>query len=188
MCAFQYNYRSHIRLCLDVKYNHKLSEMCMMSLIRRSKGGGYFLTWTLLFLWHQTLTYGQSGQPGYFPNLEDLAPFKPVRSSSTCGATATDYCRSSKSPASLQTCFINTCVFGCCANCGSSKPDALDLVKSSLNQSVTQDGEPRNGSSVNSYRFQGNSYIQALRFPPVNYVNLGFTISVWIKQKAGNRG
>ena len=124
----------------------------------------------------------------YFPRLLDLAELKPISSSSTCGATPSKYCQSTSRQTSLQTCVENTCEFRCCANCGSIKPVATDLAQISSNTAVTQDGDPRNGSSVNSYRFQGNSYIQPLRIPGVSYVNPGFTISVWIKQKAGNKG
>ena len=99
-----------------------------------------------------------------------------------------DYCQSFRSNGSLQTCFISTCEFACCPSCGSSKPVPTDLVQNSLNRGVVRDGEPRNGSSDNSYRFQGNSYIRPLRVRTVDYVRTGFTLSVWIKQKARNRG
>ncbi|XP_067031738.1 usherin-like isoform X1 [Acropora muricata] len=155
-----------------------------MSSSYRFKDQGYFL-WILLFLWHQPVTYCQRG---YFPDLRDLSALKPITSSSTCGAQAMVYCQSFRSNSSLRTCFVSTCEFACCSSCGSSKPVPTDLAQNSVNQRVLQDGEPRNGSSVNSYRFQGNSYLQPLRVPSVDYVRTGFTLSVWIKQRAGNRG
>ena len=156
-----------------------------MSSNYRFKDQGYFL-WILLFFWHQPVTHCQGG---YFPNLRDLTALKPIISSSTCEATAMDYCQSFRSNGSLQTCFISTCEFACCPSCGSSKPVSTDLVQNSFNQSVVRDGEPRNGSSVNSYRFQGNSYVQPLPLAIVlDYVRTGVTLSVWMKQKAGNRG
>ena len=138
----------------------------------------------LLFLSHLTSTNGQ----GYFPKLVDLAEQKPITSTSTCGATASQYCQSSTNQVYLQTCFQQTCKFDCCADCGSSKPSPLDLAEFSNKIRVTQDGDPRNSSIVSSFRFQGDSYIQPLRIPPINYVKPGFTISVWIKQKQGNKG
>ena len=138
----------------------------------------------LLSVWHLPSTSGQ----GYFPNLVDLAVLKPINSSSTCGATSTKYCQSSTRASSLQICDNRTCKFDCCSSCGDSKPVAKDLAGFSSKQGVTQDGDPRNGSSVSSFRFQGNSYILPLRVPAINYVNPGFTVSVWIKQKAGNKG
>ena len=139
----------------------------------------------LIFLWHLSSTYGQ----GYFPTLVDLAELKPITSTSTCGSTASQYCQSSTKQAFLQTCFAQTCKFACCADCGSSKPVPSDLAKFSNKVRVTQDGDPRNGSVLKSFRFQGDSYIQPLyRIQPINYVKPGFTISVWIKQKQGNKG
>ena len=148
------------------------------------KDQGYIL-WILLCLSYQPVTYCQRG---YFPDLRDLSALKPITSSSTCGAQAVDYCQSFRSSSSLQNCSLSTCEFACCPSCGSSKPVPTDLVQSSLNRGVRQDGEPRNGSSVNSYRFQGNSYLQPLRVPSVDHVRTGFTLSVWIKQRTGNRG
>lgn len=156
----------------------------MMNLNCPCKYQCQFLTFTLLFLWNPLSSHGQ----GLFPDLVDLAFLKPVNASSTCGATSSQYCQSLKNPTSLQTCVVKTCKFDCCANCGSSKPVPTDLAARSTSQSVTQDGNPRNGSTVNSYRFQGNSYIQPGRLPGVTYANPGFSISVWIKQRAGNRG
>ena len=156
-----------------------------MSSSYRFKDQGYFL-WILLFLWHQPVTYCQRG---YFPDLRDLSALKPITSSSTCGATAMDYCQSFRQNSTLRTCVVGTCEFACCPSCGSSKPVPTDLAQNSLNQRVLQDGEPRNGSSVNSYRFQGNSYLQPLILGIVlDYVRTGVTLSVWMKQKAGNRG
>ena len=143
-----------------------------------------FFTLIMLFIWHPISLHGNN----YFPKLVDLAELKPISSSSTCGATSSKYCQSSSKQSSLQTCVEKTCEFRCCANCASTKPVATDLAQVSSNTGVTQDGDPRNGSSVNSYRFQGNSFIQPFRIPGVNYENPGFTISVWIKQKAGNKG
>ena len=139
---------------------------------------GYIL-WILLFLWYQPVTYCQRG---HLPDLRDLSALKPITTSSTCGAEAMDYCQSFTSNSSLQTCSLSTCEFAYCLSCGSSKPVPTDLVQNSLNQRVVRDGEPRNGSSVNSYRFQGNSYLQPLRVRSVDYVRTGFTLSVWIKQ------
>ena len=144
---------------------------------------------TLILLWHPIYLHGQ----GYFPKLVDFAELKPIRSTSTCGATSSKYCQSTTRLTSLQTCVEKTCEFRCCANCSSTKPVATDLAQFySGSTGVTQDGAARNGSSVNSYRFQGNSYIhpfiQPVRIPGVNYENSGFTISVWLKQKAGNKG
>ena len=138
----------------------------------------------LLFVWNISSTYGQ----GFFPKLVDLAELKPITSTSTCGATSSKYCESSIRQTSLQTCTEQTCKFDCCANCGSSKPVPSDLAQFSNKFRVTQDGDPRNGSIVRSFRFQGDSYIQPLRVPAINYVTKGFTISVWIKQKKGNKG
>ena len=155
-----------------------------MSSSYRFKDQGYFL-WIVLFLWHQPVIYCQRG---HFPNLRDLSALKPITSSSTCGATAMDYCRSFRSNNSLQTCSNSTCTFACCSRCGSSKPLSTDLGRFSLTSGV-RNGEPRNGSSVNSYRFQGNSYLQPLILGIVlDYVRTGVTLSVWMKQKAGNRG
>ena len=154
-----------------------------MSSSYRFKDQGYFL-WILLFLWHQLVTYCQRG---YFPDLRDLSALKPITSSSTCGTTAMDYCRSFRSNSSLQTCFNSTCQFACCSRCGSSKP--LSTPFFSTSGVGVASGEPRNGSSVNSYRFQANSYLQASSLAIVlDYVRTGVTLSVWIKQKAGNRG
>ena len=150
----------------------------------RCKCQWQLLSLFMLLLWNLPFLYGQ----GYFPNLVDLAILKPVSSSSTCGATSSTYCQSSPRSSSLQTCTQKTCKLGCCTNCGSSKEVATDLAQFSTKAGVTQDGDPRNGSSVNSFRFQGNSHIQSLRIPSVTYVNPGFTVSVWIKQKAGNKG
>ena len=156
-----------------------------MSSNYRFKDQRYFL-WFLLFLWHQPVTYCQKS---YFPELRDLSALKPIISSSTCGATAMDYCQSFRSNGSLQTCFLSTCEFACCPNCGSSQPVPTNLVQNYSNQSVVRDGEPRNGSSANSYRFQGNSYLKPiLKGIWLDYVRTGVTLSVWIKQKAGNRG
>ena len=138
----------------------------------------------LLFICHILSTYGQ----GYFPKLVDLAELKPITSTSTCGATSSKYCQSSTRQTSLQTCFQETCKFDCCEDCGSSKPVPSDLAERSNKFGVTQDGDPRNGTIIRSFRFQGDSYIQPLRVPTIDYVNLGFTISVWIKQKKGNKG
>ena len=138
----------------------------------------------LLFVWYISLTYGQ----GYFPKLVDLAELKPITSTSTCGATSSKYCQSSIRQTSLQTCFEQTCKFDCCEDCGSSKPVPSDLALISDKVGVTQDGDPRNGTIVRSFRFQGDSYILPRRVPAINYVNPGFTISVWIKQKKGNKG
>lgn len=138
----------------------------------------------LLFIWHISSTYGQ----GYFPKLVDLAELKPITSTSTCGSTTSKYCESSIRQTSLQTCVEQTCKFDCCANCGSSKPVPSDLAEFSDKFGVTQDGDPRNGTIVRSFRFQGDSHIRPLRVPAINYVNPGFTISVWIKQKKGNKG
>ena len=138
----------------------------------------------LLFVWNISSTYGQ----GFFPKLVDLAELKPITSTSTCGATSSKYCESSIRQTSLQTCTEQTCKFDCCANCGSRKPVPLDLAQFSNKIGVTQDGDPRNGSIVRSFRFQGDSYIQPLRVPVINYVTKGFTISAWIKQKKGNKG
>ena len=99
-----------------------------------------------------------------------------------------DYCRSFRSNNSLQTCYNSTCQFACCWRCGSSKPLSTDLGKVSLTSGVAN-GEARNGSGVNSYRFQGNSYLQPLLIGIVlDYVRTGVTLSVWMKQKGGNRG
>lgn len=139
----------------------------------------------LLSLWHLLSTNGQ----GYFPRLVDLAELKPITSSSTCGNGAgSNYCQSSTKQELLQTCFLQTCKFACCADCGSSKPVPSDLAEFSNKVRVTQDGDPRNGSIVRSFRFQGDSYIQPLRIQNINYVKPGFTINVWIKQKQGNKG
>jgi len=155
-----------------------------MSSSYRFKNQGYFL-WIVLFLWHQPVIYCQRG---HFPDLRDLSALKPIISSSTCGATEMDYCRSFRSNNSLQTCFNSTCKFACCSRCGSSKPLSTDLGRFSLPSGVRRD-EPRNGSSVKSYRFQGNSYLQPLSVGIVlDYVRTGVTLSVWMKQKAGNRG
>ena len=155
-----------------------------MSSSYRFKDQGYFL-WIVLFLWHQPVIYCQRG---HFPNLRDLSALKPITSSSTCGATVMDYCRSFRSNNSLQACSNSTCTFACCSRCGSSKPLSTDLGKFSLTSGV-RSGEPRNSSSVNSYRFQGNSYLQPLILGIVlDYVRTGVTLSVWMKQKAGNRG
>ena len=140
----------------------------------------------LLSVWHLPSTSGQA--KGYFPNLVDLAVLKPISSSSTCGATSSRYCQSSTRASSLQICEERTCKFDCCSSCGDSKPVARDLAEFSSKQGVTQDGDPRNGSNVSSFRFQGNSYISPLRVPSITYVNPGFTVSVWIKQKARNKG
>ena len=155
-----------------------------MSLNSCRKWQWLWQVFTLIMLWHPITLRGNN----YFPKFVDLAELKPISSSSTCGATSSKYCQSSSKQSSLQTCVEKTCEFRCCANCASTKPVATDLAQVSSNTSVTQDGDPRNGSSVNSYRFQGNSYIQPFRIPGVTYVNPGFTISVWIKQKAGNKG
>jgi len=138
----------------------------------------------LLFVWNNSSTYGQ----GFFPKLVDLAELKPITSTSTCGATSSQYCESSIRQTSLQTCTEQTCKFDCCANCGSSKPVPSDLAQFSNKFGVTQDGDPRNGSIVRSFRFQDNSYIQPLRVPAINYVTKGFTVSAWIKQRKGNKG
>ena len=155
-----------------------------MSLNCRCKCQREFLILFLLFIWHSPSSYGK----GFFPNLVDLAVLKPVSSSSTCGATSSKYCQSSTRQSSLPTCEEKTCKFDCCANCGSSKPVGRVLAQFSIKSGVTQDGDPRNGSSINSFRFQGNAYIQPQRIPGVNYINPGFTVSVWIKQKARNKG
>lgn len=138
----------------------------------------------ILLIWNLSSTYGQ----GYFPKLVDLAVLKPITSTSTCGATASKYCQSLTTQESLQTCVEKTCEFACCTDCGAAKPVPTDLAQFSNKIRVTQDGDPRNGSIVRSFRFQGDSYIQPIRLPSINYVNPGFTISVWIKQKAGNNG
>ena len=141
------------------------------------------ILWILLFLWHQPVTY----QKGYFPDLSDLSALKPVISSSTCGATEMDYCLSFRSNNSLQTCSNSTCQFACCLGCGTSKPLSIDLATISSTSGIAS-GEPRNGSSVNSYRFQGNSYLQPFIAIVLDYLRIGVTLSVWMKQKAGNRG
>ena len=138
----------------------------------------------LLFICHILSTYGQ----GYFPKLVDLAELKPITATSTCGETSSKYCKSTSRQTSLQTCSEETCKFDCCADCGSSKPVPFDLAQTSNKFNVMQDGDPRNGTIIRSFRFQGDSYIQPLRVPAINYVNPGFTISVWIKQKKGNKG
>lgn len=150
------------------------------------KDQGYIL-WILLFLWHQQVTHCQKG---YFPDMRDLSALNPVNSSSTCGATPMYYCQSFRSNNSLQKCYFSTCYFACCSSCGSSKPVQTDLGMNSFKRGVVRDGEPRNGSSVNSYRFQGNSSLQpSFLFPlALDYVRYGVTLSVWMKQKAGNRG
>ena len=129
-------------------------------------------------------TYSQ----GYFPKLEDLAVLKPITSSSTCGATSSKYCQSLAKQTSLTNCVEKNCEFACCTNCGSAKPVPTDFALASNKVGVTQDGDPRNGTIVRSFRFQGNSYLQPLRVPFIDFQNPGFTISVWIKQKAGNKG
>lgn len=138
----------------------------------------------LLLVWHLSSTKSA----GYFPKLVDLAVLKPITSTSTCGETSSKYCQSLSRATSLQTCVEKTCKFDCCTNCGSARPVAIDLAQSSNKVRVIQDGDPRNGSIVRSFRFQGDSYIQPLRMPTINYVDPGFTISVWIKQKQGNKG
>ena len=138
----------------------------------------------LLFFCHILSTYGQ----GYFPKLVDLSELKPITSTSTCGATSSKYCQSTTTQTSLQTCFEQMCKFDCCTDCGTSKPVPSDLAERSNKFGVMQDGDPRNGTIVRSLRFQGDSYIQPLRVPSINYMNPGFTISVWIKQKKGNKG
>ena len=138
----------------------------------------------LLLIGHILSTYGQ----GYFPKLVDLAQLKPITSTSTCGATSSKYCQSTVRQTSLQTCVAETCKFDCCTDCGSSKPVPSDLAEPSNKFGVIQDGDPRNGTIIRSFRFQGDSYIQPRSVPSINYVNPGFTISVWIKQKKGNKG
>ena len=155
-----------------------------MRLNRHCKCQWQFLIFFLLFIWQPPSSYGQ----GFFPNLVDLAVLKPISSSSTCGTTSSKYCQSLTTQSSLQSCEEKTCKFDCLANCCSSKPVGRDLTQFSIKSGVTQDGDPRNGSSVNSFRFQGNAYIQPQRIPGVNYVNPGFTVSVWIKQKSRNKG
>ena len=180
---------SCIRRYLGVKYQLNLRpqsiEISIMSSNCRCKSQWELLFLFLLFIWHLP---SACGQLGYFPNLVDLAVLKPVSSSSTCGATSSKYCRSTTRSSSLQTCEEKTCKFACCSNCGTTKPTATDLAKFSSRLGVTQDGDPRNGSSVSSFRFQGNAVIIPARLPSVNYVFPGFTVSVWIKQKAGNKG
>ena len=138
----------------------------------------------LLIFSHLSSTYGQ----GYFPKLEDLAVLKPITSSSTCGATSSKYCQSLTKQTSLTNCVEKNCEFACCTNCSSAKPVPTDLAQTSNEVGVTQDGDPRNGTIVRSFRFQGNSSLQPLWIPFIDFQNPGFTISVWIKQKAGNKG
>ena len=122
-----------------------------------------------------------------FPDVEDLSKLKPISSSSTCGETASKYCKSSDRESSLNICSEETCKFDCCADCGSKKPSPSNLVNPANIHNIQRD-ESRPNSSDRSYGFHGNSYIQPLRVPSIDYVNKGFTISVWIKQTAGNRG
>ena len=138
----------------------------------------------LLFIWHISSTHSQ----GFFPGLVDLAELKPITSTSTCGSTTSKYCQSTTGQSSLQTCTEETCKFDCCVDCGSSKPVPSDLGQDSNKFGVTQDGDPRNGTIIRSFRFQGDSQIQPRRIPAINYTKPGFTISVWIKQKKGNKG
>ena len=156
----------------------------MMSFKVRWKLERKFLYIYILLIWNLSSTYGQ----GYFPKLEDLAVLKPITSSSTCGATSSKYCQSLAKQTSLTTCVEKNCEFACCTNCGSAKPVPTDLALTSNKVGVTQDGDPRNGTIVRSFRFQGNSYLRPLRVPFIDFQNPGFTISVWIKQKAGNKG
>ena len=136
---------------------------------------------TLIMLWHSSSLHGQ----GYFPKLVDLAELKPISSSSTCGATSSKYCQSTTRLTSLQTCVEKTCEFRCCAKCASTKPVATDLAQFySGSTGVTQDSAPRNGSSVNSLSISRKFLYTTCK----DYKNTGFTISVWIKQKAGNKG
>ena len=125
---------------------------------------------------------------GIFPALEDLAQLKPIVSTSTCGTPSSKYCGSLGSN-SISQCQENTCEFACCRNCHSSTPSHKDLGVG--RKTGIQDGESRNGSqSPASLKFQKSqsSRILPQMLPSVDYAVSGFTISVWMKQDAGNNG
>ncbi|EDO46757.1 predicted protein [Nematostella vectensis] len=151
------------------------------------KSNRYETLWIVLAL----LCFARTTHCGLFPDLLDLAEFKPITASSICGLNgATRLCKSSEKASSVQVCEENTCEFECCANCNNSKPIPSNIGENSRGNVIPPDGEPRNGSSDPSFVFEASSssYLQPRSVPYIDYVSLGFTLSLWMKQKAGNKG
>ena len=150
---------------------------------RRSEAKTGFIL-LLVFTLCGQLVYGA----GYFPELIDLAALKPITASSTCGSTSSRYCTSGTSSSSVQVCQEKTCKLGCCGACGSKTPARYDLGQGT--RTGIENGSPRNGSSVASFRFPPGrrSWIRPSDIPFIEYVSKGLSVSVWTKQVSGNKG
>ncbi|XP_048585709.1 usherin isoform X2 [Nematostella vectensis] len=151
------------------------------------KSNRYETLWIVLAL----LCFARTTHCGLFPDLVDLAEFKPITASSICGLNgATRLCKSSEKASSVQVCEENTCEFKCCANCRNSKPIPSNIGDNSRGNVIPPNGEPRNGSSDPSFVFEASSSsnLQPRGVPYIEYLSLGFTLSLWMKQKAGNKG
>ena len=130
----------------------------------------------LLFLFGMPMVFAQRGE---YPTLENLAPFKPVTSTSVCGSDqAETFCLfTSDSTASLAPNCIsrvcnNTCPFG------SQPPLPLDLISlGTFSTGVTM--APAGPGSQNSSVFINGSSIS---IPSENIVvqEAGFSFAAWI--------
>ena len=135
------------------------------------------LTACLLLFLLQEVTFAQRGE---FPLIENLAPFKPLTSTSVCGSDrAESYCHfTSDSVASLApNCILrvcnNTCPFG------SSTPQPLDLISLGTFGTGVIMAPPGPGSQSSSVFINGSSISILsenikLREPPE------FSFAAWI--------
>ena len=134
------------------------------------------LTAGLLLFLLQEVAFAQRGE---FPLFENLAPFKPVTSTSVCGSDqAESYCHfTSNSVASLAPNCIsricnNTCPFG------STSPQSLDLISLGTFGTGVVMAPPGPGSQSSSVFINGSS----ISIPSENIVleEFGFSFAAWI--------
>jgi len=122
---------------------------------------------------------GVLAQRGEFPSTLNLAPFKPVTSSSVCGASqAETYCLfTANSLAS----FLPNCIARECNNTcpfGDQLPSPIDLISLGIfgeEVETTLDGPGSNSNSV----FINNSFI-SVPFGNVVLQDNGFSFAAWV--------
>ena len=148
----------------------------------------YFFVIVLTFV---NTCFSQTTIRGLYPPVTELSKFKTVRTSSTCGLNNNPmrYCMSSRDNQTLTTCTQLNCLLDCCSSCGKTKPSNLNLLAGTQVQiTPNNDNRPGSVSGSQSSSFGAGSHVTYSNLAASNVPQLGFSVSVWVKQQSGNLG
>ena len=126
---------------------------------------------------------------GLFPGVKDVASFKSITTTSTCGLNnkQTTFCMSSIYNKSITSCTQRTCLFNCCEKCGKSTPSYVDIdIKGTVSGGIyiSADRRPKSDIYSQSKSFINKGYIVYNSIA----ASSNFTFATWVKQNVNNVG